>query len=291
MPNFLALEKKYSNYKNAKYCILPIPYERTTSYGKGTQFGPEAVIKASEQVELFDEELENEPFHAGICTLEKLQFDSKKTKKEALQSIFEEIKQPLKNDKFVVSLGGEHSITFPLVRAYLEKYQDLSILQLDAHADLRKEYMGSSDNHACVMARVNELTKVVGVGIRSLSKEERDWIKKDHLPIWFAHQMHNNSDWIQSVLEQLNDTVYITFDVDFFDPSIMPSTGTPEPSGFYWRETLNFLKQVFLKKEVVGCDIVELAPQPGFSAPDFMIARLIYKMIGFHDLSNDMINR
>ena len=283
--NFLGLEEKYSNYNFAQYCVLPIPYEKTTSYGKGTQFGPKAIIEASQQVELYDEELNQEPYLSGIYTSDELQFNSGKDTADSLNSICEAIKKPLHDGKFVFSLGGEHSITSPLVRAYIEKYPNLSILQFDAHADLRQSYMDSKDNHACVMARVKEITKVVGIGIRALSRKEADRIKSENLSVFFAHKMQSNIDWKEEVLDQLTGPVYISFDVDYFDPSIMPSTGTPEPGGFFWRETLDFLKQVFHEKDVVGCDVVELASQKGFSAPDFMIASLIYKMIGFHKLA------
>jgi agmatinase len=285
--NFLGLEEKYSDYNFAKYCVLPIPYEKTTSYGKGTQFGPKAIIEASQQVELYDEELDREPYLSGIYTSNELHFESEKDTTDSLNSIFKAIKTPLYDEKIVFSLGGEHSITSPLVCAYIEKYPKLSILQFDAHADLRQSYMDSMDNHACVMARVNEIAKVIGIGIRALSREEADRIKSENLSVFFAHKMQSNKVWKKEVLDLLTGPVYISFDVDYFDPSIMPSTGTPEPGGFLWRETLDFLKQVFHEKEVVGCDVVELAPQPGASAPDFMIARLVYKMIGFHGLANE----
>jgi len=283
MQNFLGLNKKYSKFEDSNYCVYLVPYERTTTYVKGTQKGPSAIIQASQQVELYDEEMDFEPSLAGICTIQGQDFSLINEEKECFNLIEEDVTKLLDQNKFVLSLGGEHSITYPLVKAHLKKYPDLSVLQLDAHADLRYEYLDSIYNHACVMSRVQEIAKVIGVGIRSLSSEEKDWIKKNKYSIWFAHQMYDNPYWMEEVISELENPVYLTIDIDFFNPAIIPATGTPEPGGFFWKETLNFLKMVFSQKNVVGCDVVELAPQNGFHSADFMIARLVYKLIGFKE--------
>lgn len=281
MINFLGLDSKFTQFTSSKFCILPIPYERTTTYGKGTEFAPKAILKASQQVELYDEELDLEPCQVGIATLPSLKFPENTTITNCLDSIYSTVKNVLSNDNFLISLGGEHSITPPIVKAHLEKYPNLQVLQLDAHADLRQEFEGSMYNHACVMARINEITTTVGVGIRSLSIEERDAIRNKHLPVWFSHHMVENPDWMSDVLNVLKEPVYITLDVDYFDISIMPATGTPEPGGGLWYPTLLFLKRVFAEKKVVGMDVVEFAPRKDDHAFAFMVAKLIYKMIGY----------
>ncbi len=283
MQNFLGLEPEYSNFLTAKYCIFPVPYERTTTYGTGTRLAPEAIVEASQQVELYDEELDAESYRVGIFTMPRRDFSVNMGIPDCLATIYHDVQNLLQQDKFIISLGGEHSITYPLVRAFVEKYPKLTVLQLDAHADLRAEYQDSHYNHACVMARVHELAPVVGIGIRSLSREEKFWIDQDHLPMWFAYQMHSNPNWMDGVLATLHEPIYITLDVDYFDPAIIPTTGTPEPGGMLWSPTLQFLRRVFTEKKIVGFDVVELAPKKDFHAADFLVAKLIYKMIGFHE--------
>ncbi len=283
MPDFLDLDPEFSRFDSAKYCILPIPYERTTTYGKGTAQGPGAILNASCQVELFDDELETEPFRAGISTLPPIEFPADLDSKECLDLVYRKATDLIRAGKFVLALGGEHSITFPLVRAFGERFSNLTVLQLDAHADLRPEYQGSPYSHACVMARVNELAPSIGVGIRSLSEEEYRIIKNKKMPVVFARKLNNNDSWIDEVMDCLGDPIYITLDVDYFDPSLMPSTGTPEPGGGSWYPTLQFLRRVFSEREVVGADVVELAPEKGRHAPDFLVAKFIYKMIGYRE--------
>ena len=276
--NFGELADGRSGYEDSKVAILPFPYEKTTTYGKGAEKGPKAIIKASSEMELYDEENGN-AFECGICTLKELKTNEKP---ESMAGIaFDNAKKILKDDKFLITLGGEHSITSPIVRAFKEKYNELGVLQIDAHADLRDEFEDSKHSHACAMRRVMEICPVVQVGIRSLSYEEKEFIDERKLKIFWARDIVGNDKWFDEALQMLPKNVYITFDVDGLDPSIMPSTGTPEPGGLGYYHILRFLKKVFEKRNVLGLDLVELAPISGNNAPDFMCARLVYKMIGY----------
>ncbi|MBK8981862.1 MAG: agmatinase [Ignavibacteria bacterium] len=285
--NFLAIESKYSDYKNSGIVILQAPYEHTTSYGKGTADGPKAIVKASQYVEFFDEELNRELCFEkgnGICTIYPLDFKDKKSR-DALDYIYSNVTAHIENGKFVVLLGGEHSISTAPVKAHFDKYSNLSVLQFDAHSDFREEYEGSKFSHASVMARIAEFSKdITQVGIRAQCREEFDFIKKNNINTFFAYEIRSGKfgdDWQTKVLDSLKENVYITFDVDYFDPSIMTSTGTPEPNGLYWDETMKLLKLLGESRNVVGFDVVELAPQNGFPYPDFMTAKLVYKMLNY----------
>jgi len=283
--NFLAIEKEYSSYENSKVVILSAPYEKTTSYGKGTAKGPAAILEASHYVEFFDEETGKEVcFDTGIAAIEAMKLD-KLSGKKALEHIYKNVDEHIKNGKFVITLGGEHSISTAPIRAHFDNYQDLSILHFDAHSDLREEYEGSKYSHASFAARVSEFTtSITQVGIRAQCKEEFEFIKEKGINTFYAYQMRDegfDNRLIEKILGTLKDNVYITFDVDYFDPSIMPSTGTPEPNGFYWDETMRLLKRVCTKKNLVGLDVVELAPQKSYTFPDFMTAKLIYKILNY----------
>lgn len=285
--NFLAIEDKYSNYKDSHVVILPVPYEQTTSYGKGTSKGPKAILDASHYVEFYDEELDRElcfEKSKGICSLFPVDFKNKKGSK-ALDLIYRNVKRHIDNGKFVVTLGGEHSISTSPIKAHFDSYKNLSLLHFDAHSDLRNEYEGSKYSHASFAARVSEFTtSIVQVGIRAQCREEADFIKEKKIKTFYAYQLRNGKygrDWQSKVIDALGDNVYITFDVDFFDPSIMPSTGTPEPNGFYWDETMKLLKKLGEKKNVVGFDVVELSPRKDFPFPDFLVSKLIYKMLNY----------
>jgi agmatinase len=276
--NFLGIPRIYSDYKRSRFVILPVPYEQTTTYRTGTREGPQAIISASKQVELFDEELGAESYKVGICTLNELEPSSRGPEK-MVEKIFEVGRELAKDKKIVVMLGGEHTISIGMIKAYKQRYKDLSVLQLDAHADLRDSFQGSRFSHACTMRRVREIAPTVQVGVRNISLEEHKYVKKEKLNLFFASG--KNQGWLDEALSLLSDDVYLTLDLDFFDPSIMPSVGTPEPGGFLWYETINLLRKLSLKKNIVGLDIVELCPQPGNIAPDFMVAKLIYKIIGY----------
>ena len=277
--NFGALHDEFCKLEKASVVILPIPYEGTVSYGKGAKSGPRAIIKASQNMEVYDEELDCVPCEVGIHTAKPIVLDSE----EIINEIKNKVKGFLDNQKFIISIGGEHSVTLGSILALKEKYPDLSVLQLDAHADLRDSYEDSKHSHACIMRRINDLDiKTAQVGIRSMDSEEAEFIKEKGLKdsVFYAKNIKEDSDCINKILGCLTDHVFITIDVDVFDPSIMPSTGTPEPGGLLWYETLNILKEIFRQKHIVGFDVCELAPIENLHAPDFTVAKLIYKLIG-----------
>jgi len=274
---FLGLSEEKADFNRARVALLPIPFERTTTYLKGTKRGPKAIIEASSNVELYDEELRVEPYKIGITTLAPL----RPSKNNLVEDVCQASLRFLKKGKFLVSLGGEHSISIGLVRAHKELFPNLSVLQLDAHADLRESYLGSRYSHACTMARIKEICPYVGVGIRSLSIEEAERIEREGLKIIYAQELIKEGSWHKRLLSELSDEVYLTVDLDVLDPSIMPSVGTPEPGGIGWYQILSIIKGLAQKKKVVGFDVVELCPQRDNKAPDFLAARLVYKIIGY----------
>jgi agmatinase len=281
---FAGLPLEHSSWEHAHVALLPIPYDLTTSYQAGTRRGPQAILEASLHVELYDEELKSEPYQLGVHTLPPL--EPLASGPEAMSKRIEHVLQKvLDAKKFPIVLGGDHSITPGVVRALVEKYGELSVLQLDAHADLRDSYQGTRYSHACVGRRVSEIARLFQIGIRSLSSEEAECMSSSNVTTVFARELHRNAKASDRVLNALSDPVYITLDVDVLDPSIMPATGTPEPGGLGWHTVLLLLRQVFEKHRVVGCDVVELAPIPGMTAPDFLVAKLVYKLIGYLALS------
>ncbi len=269
-----------AEFEKSEFVVLPVPYEQTTTYQVGTKNGPRAIVAASQEVETFDEELKFEASEAGICTLEEMEITTSGPEK-MLEKIHGTTIDLINKHKRVVMLGGEHTISVGAVMAFKEKYPSLSVLQMDAHADLRDSYQDNRFSHACVMRRIGELSHFVGVGIRNLSGEEHQFIRQNKTDIFFAQDLKNDHRWKEKVLEKLGPDVYLTLDLDFFDPSIMPAVGTPEPGGLLWYETLDFLKDLVRKKNLVGFDVVELCPIPGFVAPDFLVAKLIYKIITY----------
>jgi len=273
--NFGGLEEQ--DYAKSRVVIFPVPYEATTSYMTGTKFGPATIIDASRHMELFDIELKKDISNIGIFTLPALSC-SKNSPQEAYLQIKKIIEQFLADKKFVVMLGGEHSITPGAVAAFRERYKDLSVLQIDAHTDLRDEFEGTKFSHASSMKRVGDLgVSVTAVGIRSQEEAEAEYIKKEKIKnIFYAPEIP-----LKKIISSLSKNVYLTIDVDGFDPSIMPSTGTPEPGGLGWYEVLDLIKQVAKAKRIVGADIVELSPLPGIVFPDFLAAKLAYKIIGY----------
>jgi len=277
--NFLALDEKLSAYDSSKAVVLPIPYEGTVSYGTGTRLGPQAIIAASRQVETYDRQLDSEPCLKGIATLGELEQTA--VSPEAMMDRIESIACPVLSDnKFLLTLGGEHSITGPLVKAHKSEFDNISVLQIDAHSDLRNEYQGTPYSHACVMSRVWEHCEFVSVGIRSFCGSENEKKALSQNRIFSPDDLRNHSDSISKILSMLTDHVYITVDLDGFDPSIIPAVGTPEPGGLLWHEVLNLIRQVGRDKEIIGADIVELSPIPGMVHPDFTAALLAYKIIG-----------
>jgi len=282
MPStYFDLPDKISKYEHAKVAILPVPFDKTTSYIKGTAKAPKAILTASAQVELYDEELGMEICDVGIATLSPLRSGSGPIGK-FLEKIGLAVSRIDRDGKLPVMIGGEHSITPPAVRAIAKTHPSLTVVQLDAHADLREEYEGTKWSHACAMARVLEIAPAVQVGIRNLSKDEAERVAKENLPVFFAHKIKEDKGWIENAVNAVKTKdVYITVDVDVFDSSIMPDTGTPEPGGLDWYEVTSFLRALSMKKNVVAVDFVELCPQKGHHASDFMVAKLIYKSIGY----------
>jgi agmatinase len=269
-----------TDFEKARVVILPVPLDRTTSYVAGTRNGPHEILVASSHMELWDEETQTDVHSVGIFTLPEMEFPY-----GSMDDVVREIRRVtgeiVKRGKFPIVLGGEHSITPPVVAAIAAKHPGLSVLQIDAHADLRDSFMGTPHNHACAMRRVLEYARCTQVGIRSLSPEEADVAASLPTEIFYDFNMRANPDWMDRVVDSLSETVYITIDVDGFDPAIMPATGTPEPGGFGWYEALALLRRVIERRKVVGCDIVELSPMPGNVAPNFMCAKLIYKILSY----------
>ncbi len=281
---FLDLEESLSAYDPARAVILPVPYERTVSYGHGTAAGPQAILAASTQVELYDEVLDREPCDMGIATLPAMD-GLPADPEEALTAIEQEVATHLARGKFVVTLGGEHSLTLGPVRAARAALGTIGVVQFDAHADLRDTYHGTPYSHACIMRRVVELDlPTLAIGIRALSREEGALIAERALPTVSGHELADfTGQRFASLLAALPESVYLTFDIDFFDPALVPATGTPVPGGGTWYPTLGLLRELFTAKRVLAMDVVELAPRAEHPASDFLTAQLIYKCLGFLD--------
>ncbi|MBI1221405.1 MAG: agmatinase [Bacteroidetes bacterium] len=282
--NFLGIEEPaLYEYENARFVIQSAPYEFTSSYLSGSDKGPAAIVEASHYVEFYDEELDQETFRlGGIATLPALNFTGK-TDKAAVDYIVSETAKLLDDDKFVISLGAEHTVTFGFVQAHLKKYPNLSVLQIDAHSDLREVYQGNPYSHASVMARVNDLgVRISQAGIRAQCKEEADLIKiSPNIRTAYAHQVRRNPHWIKELVDHLSDEVYITIDADGFDPSIMPAVGTAEPNGLFWEETMELFRTCAAQKKIVGFDIVECAPAEGSILSEFTLAKVLYRLLGY----------
>ncbi len=266
--------------RDARFVVVPVPYDLTSTYQSGSRRGPQAIIEASTNMELYDEELKKETYLAGIHTSTPVVVDARGPK-HMISAVRKKISRIVFADKIPVMLGGEHSISLGAVQAVYEKYPKLTVLQLDAHADLRDSYQGTPYNHACVGRQVADFCQLVQVGIRSMSKEEGDYLPKSKVKSYSAEDVFNNDKWAETVCKHLRGDVYVTIDLDVFDPSIMSATGTPEPGGLYWRDVLKLLKMASACCTIRGFDVVELAPLPGMVAPDFMAAKLIYRLMGY----------
>jgi agmatinase len=275
--NFGYLPEEYSNPEDAGIVIIPVAYDGTSTWVKGADKGPAAILEASGNMELYDIETDSEVYRKGIFTEEII--TGEVSTAEMIKAVAGAVEYYLEKNKFTVVIGGEHSVSIGPIKAYTKQYENLTVLQLDAHSDLREEYNGSKYNHACVMARVKELCPIVQVGIRSMDYSEKK--SMDSSRTFFAKDIYDNTDWIKKVISRLSDNVYITIDLDVFDPSIMPSTGTPEPGGLFWYDVLALLKAVSGKKNIVGFDVVELCPDAKNKAPDFLAAKLIYKLLSY----------
>ena len=269
-----------ATFATARVVILPIPLDRTTSYVPGTRNGPHEILVASSHMELWDEETQTDVHGVGIYTMPEMEFPF-----AAIDDVMTEIhrvaSEVVSRGKFPFVLGGEHSITAPIVKAVAEQHAGLSVLQIDAHADLRDSYMGTAHNHACAMRRVLDHAPTTQVGIRSLSPEEAAAIPSLKTTIFYDYNMRRDPDWMDRVVDSLSEKVYITIDCDGLDPAIMPAVGTPEPGGLSWYETLALLRKVIESRQVVGCDLVELAPLAGNVAPNFLCAKLVYKILSY----------
>jgi N1-aminopropylagmatine ureohydrolase len=269
-----------TDFASARVVILPIPLDRTTSYVPGTRNGPHEILVASSHMELWDEETETDVHSIGVFTLPEMEFPFASID-DVLREIHRVATELVSRDKFPFVLGGEHSITAPIVEAVAKRHPGLSVLQIDAHADLRDSFMGTPHNHACAMRRVLDHARTTQVGIRSLSPEEAAEIPSLPTRIFYDYNMRQDPHWIDRVVDSLGEDVYITIDCDGLDPAIMPSVGTPEPGGLSWYETLALLRRVIEARNVVGCDLVELAPLAGNVAPNFLCAKLIYKILSY----------
>ncbi|MFC1644046.1 agmatinase [Candidatus Omnitrophota bacterium] len=261
----------------SRIAVLPVPYDKTSTWVKGADKGPLAILEASSFLEVYDIETDSEVHKEGIYTCAPLEVDS--PPEEMIARVEKEVLALVDEGKFVVTLGGEHSVSIAPVKAHKKKFEDLCVLQLDAHADLRDEYEGSRYNHACTAARIKEVCPIVQVGTRSMCLEEKGKVEAEN--VFFAKDIVSSNDWVESVISRLSPNVYVTIDLDVFDPAIMPSTGTPEPGGLLWYQVTSLLKAVAERKKVVGFDVMELCPNPANKAPDFTAAKLVYKFLSY----------
>jgi len=274
--NFGGNEVVY-DYSASRIIIVPVPYDETSTWMKGADKGPDAIMEASVNLEFYDIETDSEAHLNGIHTIDPV--SEKRSPEKLVNAVYGKILYLLNQQKFPVIVGGNHTVSIGSARAFSEHFKNLSILQLDAHSDLRPEYEGSGYNHACTMARIREFGPVVQVGIRSMSREEA--LIADRERIFHAYELYLDKTKYHEAADMLSENVYITIDLDVFDPSLMPSTGTPEPGGPDYYEVMNFLKEVIRRKNVVGFDVVELCPSPLNKAPDFVAAKIIYQLLSY----------
>jgi agmatinase len=282
--NFGGIPQAYSSYEKSPVVILPVPFDATSTWIKGADRGPEAILEASANMELYDIETDSEVYLKGIFTSDPTR--EKNSPEKLADEVRGMVRRFLDDGKFVVTIGGEHSVTIGAAQAYAEKIPGLSVLQIDAHTDLRQEYEGSRYNHACVMARVREMCPIVQVGIRSMDVVEKPFIAKDR--IFYAKDIVGaNPAWIDEVVDKLDYHVYVTIDLDGFDPSIMPATGTPEPGGLSYYDVINLMRKLIVKKKLVGFDVVELCPNENNRASDFLATKLIYQILSYRFADNE----
>ncbi|MGC1514162.1 MAG: agmatinase [Maribacter sp.] len=282
--NYAGIPDEFAQLEKSKIILIPVPYDGTSTWGKGADKGPEAFLEASENMEWYDIETDSEVYKQGIHLTAPITENG--SPEAMVKAVHATTKDFIKRNKFVTLFGGEHSISIGSIRAFNECFDDLTVLHIDAHADVRETYNGSKYNHACAVYEASQTTNLVQVGIRSMDSIEKTLI--DPEKTFFANEMLNDEYWMDKVIEAMTDNVFITFDLDALDPSIMPSTGTPEPGGLFWYETLEFLKQVFEDKNVVGFDMVELAPNKNNISPDFLAAKLYYKMLSYKFAGQDV---
>ncbi len=276
---YAGIPTENATYENSKVILLTVPYDGTSTWGKGADKGPELFLDASENMELYDIETDSEPYLHGVYRAGEVSEND--TPEKMVEAVYRKTRELIQDrEKLFTLIGGEHSVSIGSIRAVGEEYHNLTVLQLDAHTDLRPEYHGSKNNHACAVFEANQKHKLVQVGIRSMDVEEKQYLP--HKRVFFAHQITKNENWIKDILDKVSGNVYITIDLDAFDPSITPSTGTPEPGGLQWYPTLKLLKKVFKKCNVVAFDIVELMDSPQAKPTAFLAAKLYYKMLAYY---------
>ncbi len=280
---FAGIPADFAKLEYAKIVLIPVPYDGTSTWQKGADKGPTAFLNAADNMELYDIETDTEVYKQGVFLTDPVTENA--SPESMVDAVHETTKKYINKNKFVTLFGGEHSISIGTIRAFNECFNNLTVLHIDAHADLRESYEGSTCNHACAVFEANQTTNLVQVGIRSMDISERRWINNDK--VFFAHDMAVNEFWMEDVMDQLTTNVFITFDLDAIDSSLLPSTGTPEPGGLFYYETLEFLKKVFEAKNVVGFDMVELCPNPNEKSSDFLAAKLYYKMLSYKFAKND----
>lgn len=284
MKTFAGISEEFAKLDQSKIVLIPVPYDGTSTWQKGADQGPEAFLEAAENMELYDIETETEVYQQGIYLTDPVMVNA--SPEAMVDAVHETTKKFIKKNKFVTVFGGEHSISIGTIRAFNETFNNLTVLHIDAHADLRQEYEGSSCNHACAVYEASQSTNLIQIGIRSMDIMEKTVMDMDK--VYFAHEMAIDDTWMDSAIDQMTENVFITFDLDALDPSIMPSTGTPEPGGLLWYETLEFLKTVFAEKNVVGFDIVELCPNKNEKSSNFLAAKLYYKMLSYKFMNEDI---
>ena len=274
---YAGIPEQNSKIETSKVVLIPVPYDGTSTWQKGADKGPKAFLNASENMELYDIETNTEVYKKGIYLADAVTENA--SPESMVDAVHEITKSYIKKNKFVTLFGGEHSISIGSIRAFNECFNNLTVVQIDAHADLRKEYEGSKCNHACAVYEASQNTNLIQVGIRSMDAIEKTVMDTDK--VFFAHEMAQDDYWMENAIDLMTDNVFLTIDLDAFDPSIMPSTGTPEPGGLLWYETLEFLNKIFKEKNVVGFDIVELCPNENDKSSDFLAAKLYYKMLSY----------
>jgi len=274
---YAGIPEQYATPENSKIVLIPVPFDGTSTWKKGANKGPEAFLKASENMELYDIETDSEVYKNGIYLCEPI--DSMETPEIMVNAVEETVRNYLSRNKFVTLFGGEHSISIGAIRAFSASFENLTVVQIDAHADLRPSYEGSPFNHACALHEASQTTNLIQIGIRSMDASEKGFLNRENT--FFAHDMATDPYWMDQAIDKMTDNIYLTIDFDGLDPSIFPATGTPEPGGLFWYETLDFLKILFKEKNVVGFDLVELCPDPAQHASDFLAAKLYYKMLSY----------
>jgi agmatinase len=278
--NYGGIDMVHTAYDSAKFVVVPVPYDLTSTYQAGSRRGPGAILDASANMELYDEELRQETYRAGIHTLPPLEADARGPE-EMMRAVHRTVAGIITDRKIPVILGGEHSISFGAVKAVQAAFPELTVLQLDAHADLREAYQGTPFSHAAVARRIAEICPLVQAGIRSMSVEEAEFLTMSPVKSYAADFILDGGSWYETICGDLKGDIYLTVDLDVLDPAIMPATGTPEPGGITWRDLIRLIREVAIRCRIRGFDVVELAPIPGMVAPDFLASKLTYRIMGY----------